>query len=146
VSFLSAREGRGVDETLKLAHELYAQSRKRAGTGELNRVLQRALEARSPSRGGHSARVFYATQADVAPPTFVLFVNDKQCFDKEYLRYLQQRLREELGFPEIPVRIALRERGAEEAERRDASGRPPRRSGRRAPSARTEPEAEEDLE
>ncbi len=151
VVFLSAREGRGVDETLELAHELYAQARRHVGTGELNRVLQRALEARSPSRGGHSARVFYATQADVAPPTFVLFVNDKQCFDKEYLRYLQQRLREELGFPEIPVRIALRERGAEEAERRDASGRPARRSGRRAPHARPEPgaaggEFEKDLE
>jgi GTP-binding protein len=139
VSFLSALHGGGVDETLALAHELYAQSRRRVGTGELNRVLERALAARSPSKGGHAVRIYYATQADVAPPTFVLFVNDKKHFNKDYLRYLQNRLREELGFPEIPVRIALRMRGAEEAERKDASGRPPRRSGRGGARARSEP-------
>ena len=141
VSFLSALHGGGVDETLALAHELFAQSRKRVGTGELNRTLERALAARSPTKGGHAARVYYATQADVAPPTFVLFVNDKKHFNKDYLRYLQNRVREELGFPEIPVRIALRMRGAEEAERKDASGRPERRSGR--PGRRTRAEAPE---
>ena len=130
VSFLSALAGRGVDETLVLAQQLFAQAQRHVGTGELNRVLQRALEARNPSRGGHTARVYYATQADVAPPTFVLFVNEKKNFNKDYLRYLQNRIREELGFPEIPVRIALRERGAEEAQRRDAGGRPARRPAR----------------
>jgi GTP-binding protein len=143
VSFLSALDGRGVDETLALAQELFAQSRRRVGTGELNRVLERALAARSPTKGGHSARVYYATQADVAPPTFVLFVNDKKHFNKDYLRYLQNRLREELGFPEIPVRIALRERGVEEARRGEAGGRAPRRAGR---TARETQEPEEDRE
>ena len=73
-------------------------------------MLQRALEARPPSAGGHAARVRYATQADVRPPTFVLFVNDKKNFNKDYIRYLENRLREEFPCKEIPVRIVLKDR------------------------------------
>jgi GTP-binding protein len=149
VSFLSALEGQGVDETLRLAQELFAQSQRHVGTGELNRVIKRALEARSATRGGRAARIYYATQADVAPPTFVLFVNEKKHFNKDYLRYLQNRLREELGFPEIPVRIALRMRGAEEAHDRDRSGERPRREKRGAantPAENDEAGLEEPLE
>jgi GTPase len=108
ICFISGKEGRGVDEMLDLAEELFEQSSRRVGTGELNRVLARALEARSPSSRGYRARVKYATQAETSPPTFVLFVNDKRLFGKTYLRYLENRLREELSFQEIPVRIVLR--------------------------------------
>ena len=118
VSFLSAKTSKGVEGTLQLALELYAQANMRVPTGELNRVLQRALEARPPSAGGHAARVRYATQADVRPPTFVLFVNDKKNFNKDYIRYLENRLREEFPCKEIPVRIVLKDREmtAEEQE------------------------------
>jgi GTPase len=116
VSFLSAKEGKGVEGTLKLALELFEQSKTRVGTGELNRVLQKALESRSPSSSGHAVRVRYATQAEVTPPTFVLFVNDKRHFNKDYIRYLQNRLREELPFGEIPVRIVLRDKDGAESE------------------------------
>lgn len=116
VSFLSAREGRGIDATLSLAEELFEQSRRRVTTGELNRVIQRALESRSPSSDGHAVRVRYATQAETSPPTFVLFVNDKNHFNKDYIRYLQNRLREELPFGEIPVRIVLRDKDSAEME------------------------------
>jgi GTP-binding protein len=116
ISFLSAREGQGVEETLRLAQELHAQAGRRVGTGELNRVLERALAARSPTRTGHAARIRYATQADVHPPTFVLFVNDRRHFNKDYLRYLANRIREELPFPEIPVRIVLRDGSEPEPE------------------------------
>ena len=116
VSFLSAKEGKGVEGTLKLALELFEQSKTRVGTGELNRVLQKALESRSPSSSGHAVRVRYATQAEVTPPTFVLFVNDKRHFNKDYIRYLQNRLREELPFREIPVRIVLRDKDSAESE------------------------------
>jgi GTP-binding protein len=112
ISFLSAKEGKGVEGTLKLAQELFAQSKVRVTTGELNRVLARALESRSPSSGGHAVRVRYATQAETSPPTFVLFVNDKKHFNKDYIRYLQNRLREELSFKEIPVRIVLRDKSS----------------------------------
>jgi GTP-binding protein len=107
--FLSARSGQGVDDLIRLAEELFEASSRRVGTGELNRVLQRALQARSPSSRGYRANVKYATQAETSPPTFVLFVNDKRLFGKTYLRYLENRLREELGFDEVPVRIVLRD-------------------------------------
>jgi GTP-binding protein len=107
---LSALRGRGVHDLLTLVKELAAESAKRVGTGELNRVLERALAARSPSSAGHRVRVMYATQADESPPTFVLFVNDKKLIGKNYLRYLENRLREELCFPRVPIRIVLRDR------------------------------------
>jgi len=116
ISFLSAKEGRGVESTWKLALELFAQSKLRVSTGELNRVIERALESRSPSSGGHAVRIRYATQAETSPPTFVLFVNDKNHFNKDYLRYLSNRLRDELPFKEIPVRIVLRDKASLESE------------------------------
>ncbi|HKX46696.1 MAG TPA: hypothetical protein VJP77_08325, partial [Planctomycetota bacterium] len=75
------------------------------------------------SRTGHLVRLRYATQVDRRPPTFVLFVNDKHLIGKDYLRYLENRLRAELPFSEVPVRIVLRDPkdGAEaEGERRSA--------------------------
>jgi GTP-binding protein len=116
ISFLSAKEGRGVESTWKLALELFAQSKLRVSTGELNRVIERALDSRSPSSGGHAVRIRYATQAETSPPTFVLFVNDKNHFNKDYLRYLSNRLRDELPFKEIPVRIVLRDKASLESE------------------------------
>jgi GTPase len=116
VSFLSAKDGKGVESTWKLALELFEQSKLRVSTGELNRVIERALESRSPSSGGHAVRIRYATQAETSPPTFVLFVNDKNHFSKDYLRYLSNRLREELPFKEIPVRIVLRDKASLESE------------------------------
>jgi len=110
VIFLSAKEGLNVQRTFALARELFDKARERVVTSELNRVLQRALEARSPSSKGHRVRVKYATQADVAPPTFVLFVNDKRLIGKDYLRYLENRVRQELGFEEVPVRFVLRDK------------------------------------
>ena len=110
VIFLSAKEGLNVQRTFTLARELFDKARERIVTSELNRVLQRALEARSPSSKGHRVRVKYATQADTAPPTFVLFVNDKRLIGKDYLRYLENRVRQELGFEEVPVRFVLRDK------------------------------------
>ena len=109
IVFLSAKEKKGVEDLLALALELFEQSQKRVSTGELNRVLVRAMEARPPTSGGHAARIRYATQTGVAPPTIVLFVNDKKHFGKDFLRYLGNQLREELDFREVPVRLVLRD-------------------------------------
>ncbi|MFT4537623.1 MAG: GTP-binding protein [Planctomycetota bacterium] len=109
ISFLAAKNDWNVDATLGLARELHTQAQTRISTSELNKVLERALQARSPSAKGHRVRIRYATQVDVAPPTFVLFVNDKRLIGKDYLRYLTNRLREEFEFKEVPLRIVLRD-------------------------------------
>jgi GTP-binding protein len=109
ILFLSAKLGDRADTLLTLAKELVAQAAQRVPTAELNQVLKKALEARNPSAKGYRVRLRYATQAETTPPTFVLFVNDKKLIGKDYLRYLTNRIREDLPFPEVPVRIVLRD-------------------------------------
>jgi GTPase len=113
ITFLSAKTGQGVSRLITLASELYEQARQRVPTGELNRILKRATELRPPGSEGVRVRILYATQAEDAPPTFVVFVNDKQLVGKDYLRYLNNRLRDELPFKEVPFHIVLRDRHTE---------------------------------
>ena len=108
-----------MEDLLQLATDLHAQAAGRVSTGELNRVLEKALQTRGPSSRGQRARLKYATQADVHPPTFVLFVNDKRLIGKDYLRYLENRIRDAFPFPEVPVRIVLRDKNDPEEDRRD---------------------------
>jgi GTP-binding protein len=110
VSFLSAKTGLNVAGTFALARELRDQAERRVSTGELNRTLKRALEARTPSSKSHRVRINYATQAEKTPPTFVLFVNDNKLVGKEFMRYLENRIREELMFQEVPIRFVLRDK------------------------------------
>ena len=126
IIYLTAKEGRNVQSTLDVAQALANQASRRVGTGELNRVIEEATRRRGPPPShGRSGKVLYCTQSQVRPPTVVLFVNDKKLFPAAYLRYLENRLREGLAYPEIPVRIVLRGRGDEEEppERRPPYGR-----------------------
>jgi len=123
IVFLSAREGEGVERLLATAERLFDQAARRVGTGELNRVLQDASASRSPSSSGSRVHIYYATQAESAPPTFVLFVNDKRLIGKSYLRYLTNRLREGLGFGEVPLHLVLRDK-RESAQARPQPERP----------------------
>ncbi len=110
IIFLSAKDGVRTEELVKLSRDLFEQAQNRVSTSELNQVLEKALEARQPSAKGYRIRVRYATQAEVSPPTFVLFVNNKKHVGKDWLRYLQNRFREELPFHEVPLRIVLKDK------------------------------------
>lgn len=111
LSFMSAKNGGNVTETIGLAEELFEQSRTRVPTAELNRVVQEAASASSPkSKGGRHGRIYFATQVEVAPPTFVLFVNHPELFDAQYERYLTNRLRDALPFSEVPLKFFYRMR------------------------------------
>ncbi|HLA65383.1 MAG TPA: hypothetical protein VK600_02255, partial [Candidatus Saccharimonadales bacterium] len=74
-------------------------------------------------------KVYYATQAAVAPPTFVVFVNDPALIHFSYRRYLENRIRAEYGFLGTPIKLILRQRVSEEATRRAA--RPRRKVAKR---------------
>jgi GTP-binding protein len=96
-------------EVIEICAELHVQAGVRVPTPELNRALEAAIKMRSPSgRGPRSARVYYATQKGVRPPRFVVFVNDVRSFAGDYVRYLEEKMREFLPFHEVPIRLELR--------------------------------------
>src|SRR5215210_311682 len=102
--------------------DISRERRKRISTGELNRVLRAASERQTPPVvRGRRPKIFYGTQAGVAPPTFVFFANDAALIHFSYRRYLENRLREEFGFDGTPVRLVFRDREAVKLPRRRAS-------------------------
>jgi GTP-binding protein len=122
LTFTTARTGRRVMPTIELAQQLFKQAQRRAPTAEVNRAVADAVSARSPRpRRGRKAKFFYATQAAVAPPTIVLFVNDPSLVGPVYRRYLANALRRRLPFPEVPIRIEVRARRS--ARKRRTTGR-----------------------
>jgi GTP-binding protein len=97
----------------------------------LNRVVTDAVRAHPPSHvRNRLPKVLYATQAAVAPPTFVIFVNDPELIHFSYRRYLENRIRDEYGFLGTPIRLVFRARASEDAARRSARPRRPSRTRR----------------
>lgn len=114
ISFISAKNNERVIETIHLATELYRQANTRIPTAELNQILDEALILHRPTRKKlKEPKIYYATQVGVAPPTFVLFVNDPKLFDSNYERYLSNQFRSRSLFPEVPLRFYFRARKKE---------------------------------
>jgi len=136
---VSAKSGQRVAKVLELAVDVWGERRRRVSTGELNRLLAVAAERQVPPMvKGRRPKIFYATQAAVAPPTFVFFASDAGSVHFSYRRYLENRLREAFGFLGTPIRLIFRDRSAVKLPRRKRSkvtGRPAVRPGSR-PSAR----------
>ncbi|NLO05362.1 MAG: hypothetical protein GX131_05975, partial [candidate division WS1 bacterium] len=113
--FTSAVTGEGLEALLKTAIDVAAQFSRRISTGELNRVVQRAMQQHQPpARGLRALKVYYATQVDTRPPTFVLKCNDPELCHFSYERYLRNKLREEFGLTGVPIRLRLEGRGGRE--------------------------------
>ncbi|MCA9319638.1 MAG: ribosome biogenesis GTPase Der [Planctomycetes bacterium] len=111
VVFTSALEGMNLDGAIDVAFDLHRQASIRVGTGELNRAIEAAVERRKPGgREGYKAKVFYATQVDHTPPTFIVFVNDPSLFPANYQRYIQNQLRDAFDFNEVPLNVFFRRR------------------------------------
>ncbi len=109
LSFISAVNGQNVIETIELAQEIFQQAHTRVSTSEVNKVLEHAFALHHPrKRKNKIAKMYYATQVSVCPPTFVLFVNHKSLFNADYERYLSNQLRKDLPFHEIPLRFYFR--------------------------------------
>jgi GTP-binding protein len=91
------------------AQHLFKQANTRLTTGQLNRVVRQILKEKNPSTpSGRKARIYYATQTDVAPPTIVLFVNNPAFLDDSYQRFMINRFRELLPYPEVPIKLVIR--------------------------------------
>jgi len=129
IVFASAKSGQRVERILREAKRVADERLRRVPTGELNRLVTDAVRAHPPAHvRNRLPKVFYATQAAVGPPTFVIFVNDPELIHFSYRRYLENRIRAEYGFLGTPIRLILRERESEDAARRSAR---PRRAARR---------------
>ena len=119
---ISAKTGQRVGRVLEAAIDIWGERRKRISTGELNRVLSAATDRTPPPPvRGHRPKLFYATQAAVAPPTFVFFASDASAVHFSYRRYLENRLRETFGFDGTPIRLVFRDRTSVKLPRRRKS-------------------------
>jgi GTP-binding protein len=124
IVFASAKTGARIDRVLGEARRVAEERYRRIPTGELNRVITDAVRQHPPSHvRNRLPKVFYATQVSVAPPTFVIFVNDPELIHFSYRRYLENRIREAYGFLGTPIRLILRQRESEEAARKAARPR-----------------------
>lgn len=112
--FVSALTGFRVSEPLEAALHIREERRRRVPTARLNEVVREAQQRHAPPSGssGQRFRIYYATQASAAPPTFVFFVNDPALCHFSYRRYLENQLRQAFGFHGTPLRLHFRERAA----------------------------------
>ncbi len=111
VIFTSAIEGYQLDRLLEAIRYVSSQLRKTTPTSLLNRTLQAALERNpAPSSRGHRLKLFYATQVQSKPPTFLLFVNRKELMSDNYSRYLIGVLRKSFGFEGCHIRLVAKPR------------------------------------
>jgi GTP-binding protein len=111
VLFVSALTHQRIDKILPAVLHVAEERLVRIPTGELNRIIREGMTAHpATSRRGKSLKFFYATQAGVAPPTFVLFVIDVALVHFSYARYLENKLRSVYPFEGTPIKLELRAR------------------------------------
>ena len=111
IIFISAKTGQRVNKIFEMINMVASQNAMRISTAVLNQVLNEAISiVQPPSDKGKRLKVYYMTQASTKPPTFVVFVNDKNLFHFSYERYLINQIRKEFTLTGTPVRMIVRER------------------------------------
>ena len=111
VMFISAKTGQRLYKLFDMIETVIQYQNLRIGTGVLNEIITEAVAMQQPpSDKGKRLKIFYATQVSVKPPTFVIFVNDKELMHFSYTRYLENKIREAFGFTGTALRFITRER------------------------------------
>jgi GTPase len=111
VLFISAKTGQRVDQVMPMALRVQEERLARIPTSQLNQIIQHAQDDHpSPSHAGRQLRMYYCTQVRSDPPTFLIYVNDTSLGHFTYLRFLENRVREEYPYLGTPIRIILRNR------------------------------------
>jgi len=109
--FISAKTGQRLPKLFDLIDAVVANHAMRVATGVLNEIMTEAVALQQPpSDKGKRLKLYYITQVSVKPPTFVLFVNDKELMHFSYTRYIENKIREAFGFRGTPLRFIVRER------------------------------------
>ena len=118
IAFVTGMNGKNVDKLLRHARMLQRQNRMRISTARLNKIVTAAMDYNPPPLFHfRKPKIYYAVQADTAPPTIVLFCNMPDAFAANYRRYLLGVLRDELPIGEVPIRLIFRKR--EEKDKTD---------------------------
>ncbi len=111
IIFISAKTGQRVNKLFELINYVAEQNSMRISTSVLNQVINEAIAiVQPPTDKGKRLKIFYGTQSSTKPPTFVLFVNNKELFHFSYERYIVNQIRKEFGLEGTPVRIIIREK------------------------------------
>lgn len=111
IIFISAETGQRLTKLYETIDIVYENHAMRVATGVLNEILAEAVAMQQPpSDKGKRLRLYYITQAAVKPPTFVIFVNDKELMHFSYTRYIENQIREAFGFRGTPLKFIIRER------------------------------------
>ena len=109
--FISAKSGQRLPKLYDMIDAVTENHAMRIQTGVLNEIVSEAAALQQPpSDKGKRLKIYYTTQASVKPPTFVIFVNDKELMHFSYVRYLENKIREAFGFSGTPLRFIIRER------------------------------------
>ncbi|WP_343209121.1 ribosome biogenesis GTPase Der [Anaerolentibacter hominis] len=109
--FISALTGQRMNKLFEVIEVVIENQTLRIATGVLNEIIAEAAALQQPpSDKGKRLKIFYSTQVSVKPPTFVLFVNDKELMHFSYLRYLENRIRDAFGFSGTSLKFFVRER------------------------------------
>lgn len=112
--FISAVTGQRLGKLFEMAETIRANQTLRIATGVLNEIMTRATAMKQPpSDKGKRLKLYYITQVGIEPPTFVIFVNDRELMHFSYTRYIENQIREAFGFKGTPLKFIIRERGEE---------------------------------
>ena len=112
IEFISAKTGARVNKIFDLIKNVAAMNAIRIKTGALNDIINEAtLKVQPPSDKGRRLKIYYATQPSTKPPTFVLFVNNKELAHFSYIRYLENQIRDAFSIEGTPIRFIIREKG-----------------------------------
>ena len=107
--YTSALTGQRLNKIMEAVELVYAHSNYRISTSTLNEILSNAVMVNEPPmKNGRRCKIYYMTQASVAPPTFIVFVNDKDLMHFSYLRYLENSIRNAVDFSGTPIKIILK--------------------------------------
>ena len=111
IIFVSAKTGQRLPKLFDMIDFVIANHAMRIETGVVNEIMAEAVALQQPpSDKGKRLKLYYITQVSVKPPTFVIFVNDKQLMHFSYTRYIENKIREAFGFKGTPLRFIIRER------------------------------------
>ena len=113
--FISAQTGQRLNKLFEKIDMVRANQNLRVATGVLNEIMSEAVALQQPpSDKGKRLKLYYITQVAVKPPTFVIFVNDKELMHFSYTRYIENKIREAFGFGGTSLKFIIRERKAKE--------------------------------